>query len=170
MWKNLTIVIGLLALLTLNACQRKCGDANCSDHGFCNDGECLCEKWYSGDSCELLFNRNYEGVYYGEYTYENGMRMRSLDSAVFAADVFIPNRLIEEYKGFYLYFETDSTLSIPEQTIRTPEDTLTIIGSGRYDVSTIQFEYQVLSGEGELPENGGEDSKEVRFSGTLVER
>ncbi len=154
-------IVTVSSALALTSCNRSC-ETDCNGRGFCYESECLCDKWYSGESCELSFNRNYAGVYYGEASYQNGTRIRTADSIVLSAHPTIPNRL-EEASGYHLILETDSTLTIPLQQVVADDDTFRIEGEGRHQVGVISFEYHRFSTD-------SEPMGMVGFSGELVDR
>jgi hypothetical protein len=146
----------LIVVLTLGACKDNCRRISCENDSFCYDGTCICSKWYSGDKCQLLFNRNYEGVYTGEST-QGG---RSISSTItLGADAEIPNRMYLTESNLYLEFETDSTFVIPEQDLVVINDTLSIYGDGMYTSDHIEFTY----GQAEDGDHG------VTYSSVLVE-
>jgi len=135
----------LLALASLSICG--CGDScrkiNCQNGGYCYDNACICEKWYSGDDCQLLYNRNYEGSYEG-MSIESGRSVAK--EIIVIADPNIPNRLRMQ-SGIYFDLETDSSFLIPQQEFKYDSLYITIIGEGRYDIGFIEFSY----GEQENP-------------------
>ena len=120
------------------------------NNGNCYEGECICEKWYSGDQCELLFNRNYDGVFVGSYGSGNTLMPRRQDSIIVEADATIPNRLNIQ-NGFYYELLTDSSLVIPSQTVYESDAVVRFEGSGEYKSDWIRLEYKrttsVASGE-----------------------
>jgi hypothetical protein len=139
MTKQLFIVLFALATFSVS-CNKQCRKTDCHENGRCYEGECLCEKWYSGDECELLFNRNYDGIYKGSYRQQEGLFGRIEDSIIVDADQTIPNRLMVDQR-FYYDIISDSSLIIPAQTIYTESDTLIVEGIGRYDADWIRLEY-----------------------------
>ncbi|MEX2596376.1 MAG: hypothetical protein WEC59_05535 [Salibacteraceae bacterium] len=162
MVKKIIIVLGLIfGALSFESCNNACRDKQCINESFCSDGECLCKKWYSGESCELLFNRNFSGTYYGTFNVENGSRMRTTDSIVVQNDPIIPNRLYVEDR-YYFDLENDSSLIIPEQKVYG-EDTFTISGDGKHDVNHLELYYTKSYVDGTA-------STEVSFIGDRVEK
>ncbi|MCO4806593.1 hypothetical protein OAA53_02255 [Salibacteraceae bacterium] len=146
----------LIVVSTLGACKDNCRRISCENDSYCYDGACICSKWYSGDKCQLQFNRNYEGLYTGEAT-QGG---RSVASTItLEADKDIPNRMYFTETALYLEFETDSTFTIPEQDLVVINDTLIVYGDGMYTSDHIEFSY----GQAEESEHG------TTYSSVLVE-
>ena len=75
--RNLLSVL-FVTIITFG-CNSNCKDVGCNDAGYCYDGACICDKWYSGESCSLLFNRHYEGTYISE---ANQMARIGIDSLI----------------------------------------------------------------------------------------
>lgn len=162
------LIISLAIVGLFNACSNRCAADDCNNRGFCYEGECLCDKWYSGQHCDLAFNRNYAGVYVGEAFYANGGRMRNTDSLILEASQVFPNRL-HEPEGMYLILENDSALIIPSQRIIQSGDTFWIEGTGRHEVGSINIEYtrySEINSEAQVTTPVGL----IRFSGSLIER
>lgn len=137
--RSLFNTLFIVAAASLAVACGKCRDADCHNDGFCSEGECICQKWYSGESCDLEYNRNYVGTYYGTYEYSNGIEYRSIDSIV-VREGEGPNMLILE-SGLNLEFVTDSTLLVPEQILNTTNATYSIEGEGVYSINFLSFEY-----------------------------
>lgn len=114
-----------------------CRKSKCQNDGYCYDGECICEKWYSGDDCQLLYNRNYEGRYKG-VSYEDGRSVTKEINVI--ADLILPNRLHLQ-SGIYYDLETDSSFVIPAQSYTYNSDTITIVGDGHYDTGFISYSF-----------------------------
>lgn len=114
-----------------------CRKLNCQNESYCQQGECFCGKWYSGEDCSLFFTRNYSGKYYGIIDSAN----RSIaDTINIEADDQIPNRLILE-TGIYAEFENDSQLIIPTQLLAFSTDTIPVQGSGSYKNDVLEIHY-----------------------------
>ncbi|MEZ4722574.1 MAG: hypothetical protein R2813_11935 [Flavobacteriales bacterium] len=141
----LTSLLLLATLYTLESCGDSCRRTNCGDSGYCYEGQCICTKWYSGERCQLLFNRNYEGQYFGDDEGVHGPKSLELN---LEADQEIPNRMIVDY-GFYMEFETDSTLTIPVQSLVLDKDTLVINGVGEYSLETLNLRFAEVKSDGE---------------------
>ena len=139
MTKQIFTVLFALATFSLS-CNKQCRKTNCHENGRCYEGECICEKWHSGDECELLFNRNYDGIYKGSYRKQEGLFGRIKDSIIVDADPTIPNRLIVDQRFFYDII-SDSSLIIPAQRVFAGTHTLIVEGIGRYDSDWIRLEY-----------------------------
>lgn len=145
--------IGLLFLaLMFTACDNGCASLDCKHDGSCYEGQCLCTKWYSGEECQLQFNRNYEGVYVG--TYSEGDRSQ-LDNLEVEAHYNVPNRMVLP-NGVYFEFVDESLLVIPRQQFFHDDDTLTIEGGGNYSSEALHFFFGLDSDSDSL----------VSFSGT----
>lgn len=160
MLKQFLFALVAMAFMSLQSCDRQCRKMDCENDGRCHEGECLCEKWYSGDLCELFFNRNYAGVYEGSYLNNGAMVYRFQDSVVIEADENIPNRLhVDEL--FYYDVISDTALIIPEQSFFEDQIQYTVKGSGFYRVGWIQLEYTKASGDSIAP-----PEQNVLFTGT----
>lgn len=160
-------VFGIILVLNLSSCSNRCKNVECNNQGICYEGECLCEKWYSGTDCSLSFNRNYAGVYYGEFLYENGQRLRTLDSLELIASETRPNRLMH-MNGLYMDFDSDSTLVIPMQRVIEETDTFYAAGSGKHISGRIYFSYSHYNDY--RPESATNYNRITTFSGELVRR
>ncbi|NQV52602.1 MAG: hypothetical protein HQ500_05430 [Flavobacteriales bacterium] len=158
---KLVHIVATLALFFAASCNNPCRKLDCQNEGFCNDGECICQKWFAGEECELKFNRNYTGTYYGIYEVENGVQLRTSDSLHLKAGD-LPNELITE-KGLSLHFESDTTLLIPEQTSSTSTNSFEYQGSGVYRADYILIEYTERNSE-----TGVEH--QVRFEGVRIRK
>lgn len=124
----------LMLLMQLASCGDRCR-SGCENNSYCHEGECICTKWYSGEQCQLLYNRNYEGEFLGEKREAE----RSEQNRIYiSADEEIPNRIYIE-SGLYLEFETDTSLVIPVQIFRIDSDTHVVTGSGNYSLNHIEF-------------------------------
>ncbi|MEQ9187693.1 MAG: hypothetical protein RLP15_08145 [Cryomorphaceae bacterium] len=154
-----TYFLLLASFLFAFSCKNACRNLDCQNEAICSDGECICQKWYAGDECELKYNRNYTGTYYGIYDVSNGNQFRSSDSLTLTAGE-MPNELHVQ-QGFHLLFETDSTLIIPEQVVETPIGTYHYSGTGVYRADYLQIHYEVLD-----TENG--HIEKVSFEGERV--
>ncbi len=146
MWKQFIFALVAVAFMPLQSCDRQCRKMDCENDGRCHEGECLCEKWYSGDLCELFFNRNYVGVYEGSYLNNGPMVYRFQDSVVIEADENIPNRLHVD-GNFYYDIVSDTALNIPEQSFLEDEIKYTVEGNGFYRVGWIRLEYTKTSND-----------------------
>lgn len=134
-------------MLTVFGCNN-CRKLECENGAECFEGDCLCEKWYSGEKCGLTFSRNYAGEYYGIIDSAD----RSLaDTISFLSVEDIPNRLLIE-TGVYAEFENDSQLIIPTQLFALQNDTIPIAGFGsvKDDLLSIQYSNQYESTRGVL--------------------
>ena len=134
-------ILSFLLGLGLGACNDFCKETNCNDNGYCYEGACICDKWYSGEECDLMFNRNYEGMYVTE---ASPLSRMGADTLNIVAHSSIPNQVYAN-AGPYLEFVTDSTLVIPVQRIYSDSNWLTIEGKGKYGLDFIQFEYGLES-------------------------
>lgn len=123
-----------------------CRKLDCQNGAQCYEGECLCEKWYSGESCDLTFSRNYAGAYYG--IIDSADRSYA-DTISFLSVQDIPNRLLIQ-TGIYAEFENDSQLIIPTQLLNYNNDTIPVQGFGsvREDLLSIQYSNQYESPRG----------------------
>lgn len=151
----------LMASFAWSSCQDSCRNLECGNGGYCYEGECICPKWYSGKKCDLLFNRNYEGLYEGTYADHE----RSYPTELFIEADPIPNRL-NLPTGVYMEFETDSTLVIPLQSVVDNQDTFLVMGEGSIALEVIDFTYR----EQQDTEGGHVTSgRAYSFTGTRVE-
>lgn len=110
---------------------------DCRNGGECFEGKCVCAKWFSGEECQLQYNRNYEGSYIGTYTDADRTAVETL---LITADREIPNRLILP-SGVYIEFVDEEVLTIPRQQLIEGEETIIVEGSGTYSTDRIQFSY-----------------------------
>lgn len=154
----------MLLILALSGCGDSCKRLNCENGSYCHEGECICAKWYSGDECQLFYNRNYEGDYVGEYTYPEEQNRALPDIVTLTADEHIPNR-VGLSTGIYLEFETDSTLVIPLQSV-VDYDTLVLSGEGKYGHDFLEFTYYVQPESSNNPALPG--PRVVQFKGMRV--
>jgi hypothetical protein len=134
-------LISLFAVIGVSACKDSCRKSHCENVSYCYNGECICAKWYSGDKCQLFFNRNYEGLYEGRET--EGVRSTAVQYFL-AADEKLPNRMNLEFE-IYLDFDSDSTLVIPVQKFVDGKDTNWISGKGAYGIDFIAFQFGVFN-------------------------
>ncbi len=142
MSKYLTIFI---VCLSLQSCDRQCTNTECFNNGSCYEGQCLCEKWYSGDQCELMFNRNYDGVYLGSFSTSSASLMSErLDSIVVIADDNIPNRLNIE-NSFYYELVSDTSIIIPSQRFYRSNELVQVEGYGSYNSELIKLSFIKMS-------------------------
>lgn len=96
-----------------------------------------------------MFSRNYEGQYQGNDAGTHGSAKLELG---LTADEDIPNRMIVDY-GFYLEFETDSTLIVPVQSLNLGNDTVTIQGLGEYSLESLSIRFAEIKSEGLLSDD-----------------
>lgn len=155
---SMTVWLGFLA----SSCQDSCRQLECDNGGYCHEGECVCPKWYSGKTCQLQFNRNYEGTYRGSFS--DHERSFAKEIAV-EADPLIPNRL-NLPSGVYLEFETDSTLLIPLQSVVEDNDTVIVLGQGSFKMSVLQYKYEV---QNDAPDGLQPTGTSFSFSGERIE-
>lgn len=129
----------LTCMSLVMGCQNLCKNADCGDAGYCHEGECICEKWYAGDACEIPFNTTFEGAFEGK---ANGSS-RSIASMTLhvVASKDVPNRLQIEEFDVYFDFETDSTLIIEPQTIEVAGRATVVAGIGNYNLDHIDLEW-----------------------------
>lgn len=146
MLKQFVFALVAVAFMSMQSCDRQCRKMDCQNDGRCHEGECLCEKWYSGDLCDLFFNRNYAGVYEGSYRNSGAVVFRFQDSAVIKVDENIPNRL-HVNDLFYYNIISDTALIIPEQSFLEDEIKYTVEGSGFYRIGWIRLEYTKTSND-----------------------
>jgi hypothetical protein len=157
---NKIISIVAVCLVMLSSCDRQCKKTECVNGGTCYEGECICEKWYSGDQCELFYNRNFDGVFVGSYGTGNSLLPRRLDSIIVVADATIPNRLNIQ-NSFYYELVSDSSLIIPTQTVYSADHVIRIEGTGKYKTDWIRLEYFQTSSDA-----NGENTQTIIFSGS----
>lgn len=140
--------------MSLESCDRQCKKTECFNNGDCYEGECICEKWYSGDQCELFYNRNFDGVFVGSYSSGEALLPRRQDSIVVEADAAVPNRLNIQ-TSFYYELISDSVLIIPMQAFYESDTLIRIEGSGQYNSDWLRLEYKRTSSTeyGELEES-----------------
>lgn len=131
---------------------------NCLNDAYCIEGECFCQPWYSGEDCSLMFNRNYEGEFKGEYE-ESGLRGTSTLS--FTPDPEKPNRIWLE-GDIYFDFLNDSLLVIPTQTVVAEPVSQRYEGRGKYDLNHISFEYTMIL------QNEDRSEVQLTFEGTRL--
>jgi hypothetical protein len=130
-------LIFLISSIITVGCNNLCKDNDCNDTGYCYDGACICDKWYSGEDCSLQFNRHYEGEYRAEV---DAQALLTMDSLRILAHHSIPNR-IYTLNGPYMDFVTDSTLIIPEQDFLIDSNWILIRGSGKFDPNHLQYSF-----------------------------
>ena len=148
-------------MFTWQGCNNPCRTLECENDGFCHEGECICQKWYSGDHCELKFNRNYAGKYYGRMVEANGAELRTNDTIELLA-AYNPNVLITSM-GFDVEFDSDSSIVIEEQIVNTSNSNFEVEGTGKYDVDFILLDYSRKD-----TESGHVTT--VRFEGNRIEK
>ena len=104
------LVISIL-LLSLGACD-PCRNIDCGEHGDCSQEYCVCDDWWTGESCSELVLRQYEG----DYQFTDSCFPETIVRVEFlSADFDRPNRLsLDEY---YFEFDSDSTFKIPVQRV-----------------------------------------------------
>lgn len=134
------IILTIISFLTISAFYscNQCNKVDCQNGGLCSNGACLCEKWYSGENCGLLFNRNYDGNYYGKI---NSTDRNEHGVLKVFSDTIVPNRIVLD-NGVYLEFQNDSQLVIPTQILALYNDTLPIVGSGEFKNDSLIFSYE----------------------------
>ncbi len=137
MLKNWHYFLFILSSVLTLGCNNLCKENGCNDKGYCYDGACICDKWYSGEDCSLQFNRHYEGDYIAEL--DERARV-SIDSLKILVHHSIPNR-IYALNGPYMDFVTDSTLMIPEQEVLIDSNWMTVVGSGKFNLNHLQFRF-----------------------------
>jgi|GEM_PF-2333623 len=147
-----TLIGGMLGLLMLagigTSCRNQCKQVVCENESACYDGECLCARWYSGETCELPFNRNYAGEYTLTFSGDGAGRLQHIQ--VIAADEEVPNRMHLISEGIYFDFENDSLIVIPEQNVYYNEEVAMVSGSGEFTLSSIELKYAVEYGEASI--------------------
>ena len=131
----------LFVTIVTFGCNSNCKDVGCNDAGYCYDGACICDKWYNGESCSLLFNRHYEGTYISE---ANQMARIGIDSLIIQPDQNIANR-ITSLNGPFMDFVTDSTLAVPLQEIYINSQLISIQGKGKFGSDFISFDLKGLA-------------------------
>jgi len=137
-----TLILYLFLGVMSQSCFDQCRKVDCNNSGYCYDGACICDKWYSGENCDLRFNRNYEGLFQSSMDL---MARNEIDTIRFFAHQSIPNRVYTT-GGLQIDFETDSTLIIPVQELIIDSMQFSIEGSGQFGLDFYEIEYG-LSGE-----------------------
>lgn len=137
-----TLILCLFLGVMSQSCFDQCRKVDCNNSGYCYDGACICDKWYSGENCDLRFNRNYEGLFQSSMDL---MARNEIDTIRFFAHQSIPNRVYTT-GGLQIDFETDSTLIIPVQELIIDSMQFSIEGSGQFGLDFYEIEYG-LSGE-----------------------
>lgn len=136
------LILCLFFGVMTQSCFDQCRKVDCNNSGYCYDGACICDKWYSGERCDLMFNRNYEGLYQSN---TDLMARNEMDTIRFFAHQSIPNRVYTS-GGLQIDFETDSTLIIHEQRLLIDSMAFSIEGSGKVGLDFYEIEYG-LKGE-----------------------
>lgn len=150
--------ITVALLLVFSGCNNKCKELNCQNGADCYDGDCNCQKWFSGESCQLRFNRNYEGEYAGKEI-SHGRSMN--ETWEIRADGNVPNRMYMPNDA-YFEFDSDSTFIIPRQAIEETGETIFIEGSGTYSLEEIWMSYTLEYSSGMVLQK--------QFTGTRVDQ
>lgn len=135
--KAVHLITLFISGLSLIGCNNLCKNIDCNEAGYCYDGACICDKWYSGEECDLMFNRHYQGLYIAEANENNRIKMDSLNVTY---DEVIPNRLITDL-GVYIDFVTDSTLVVPVQEVYIDSMMTIVEGSGKFGPNFLKFEF-----------------------------
>lgn len=161
MWRNGFYIALLCMMGFVQGCSNPCRTQACENDGFCHEGECICQKWYSGEHCELKFNRNYAGKYFGRMVVENGMALRTNDTIELLA-AYEPNVLITSM-GFDVVFDSDSSIIIAPQVVSTSDASYEVEGSGKYEVDYIELDYSWLNRD-------TDQIQRVRFEGSRIEK
>ena len=136
--RGLATIIYVIGLIFGTISCSPCRNLECDNGGYCQDGECLCLKWYSGESCQLMYNRHFEGVYIGQIDSSSRTIQSSLE---ILSDDEIPNRINVSETGVFLEFSNDSQLVIPTQLIVHQLDTIAISGEGTFKDEELSFHY-----------------------------
>jgi len=152
MGQNLALrIIYFTLILIIYGCGDQCRKVDCRDNGSCFEGACICDKWYSGDSCQLAYNRNYEGVYVGVETKEGISNKTEL--VVKSSDDYANRLLIVD--GIYFEFFNDSIISVPLQSVLSDSGEILVKGQGISSEGEIDFWYDIQTGT-EDPLKSGE--------------
>ncbi len=137
------------------SCDNGCNSIECENAVTCHEGECVCAKWYTGDRCQLQYNRNYEGEYVGTFSSAERSQVENL---IIEADEEIPNRMILPMGVFFDFIDEES-LVIPRQQLVDQADTFVIEGEGTYSTDALDFSYS----------NSANAKEMVSFSGKRVD-
>ncbi|GAB5540126.1 MAG: hypothetical protein Salg2KO_22290 [Salibacteraceae bacterium] len=109
---------------------------DCGDNGYCLEGECVCDKWYSGPECRAAYNKDFEGEYFGTKTVATRGIQRSF---TLEADRIVPNRMEIVEANIHLEFDSDTSFIIPLQGLIWEGDSLWVAGRGSYETEAIRF-------------------------------
>lgn len=62
--KKLLMAFAVLSMGIFASCD-KCKDVDCNNGGTCDDGDCTCAAYYSGEKCDTEVRAKYAGDYNG---------------------------------------------------------------------------------------------------------
>jgi len=127
----------IISLGLLTSCD-KCNDVTCFNGADCDDGECICGDWYSGESCETKVIEVYEGLYAGgmscSWYSPYIMRFEGVPSE--DNEMTIEDASAGVGRIYNAVFTNESNFNIPSQIVSDNGfETLVASGSGSFQSS-----------------------------------
>ena len=112
--KTLTLAIASMGMFALASCEQDpCADTNCGANGLCDDGTCVCEIYYEGESCETEMREKFEGTYTGRFT--SGNNLLEVPSLTFSRDLLDVSKIVFNEGKNYMIITSSTEAELPEQ-------------------------------------------------------
>ena len=138
----------LLSAIIFSSCD-KCKDVSCFNDGECEDGECVCSEWYSGESCETKIIEEYEGSYAGvmSCSWYNPYYFRFIDISGEDNEMTIEDQSnIGSFRSYRAVFTSERNFDIPSQPISSGSfESLRASGSGSFQNSGLVMNITISS-------------------------
>lgn len=124
----------LISLGLFSSCD-KCKDVTCFNGADCEDGECICGDWYSGENCETKVIEAYEGLYAGSMScsWYSPYIMRFVDVPSKDNEMTIEDASLGSYRVYNAVFTNEYNFNIPSQVVSSNAfETVRASGSGSF--------------------------------------
>jgi len=141
------LVILLISLGLFSSCD-KCKDISCENGGDCEDGECICGDWYTGDNCETKIVEAYEGLYSGTMTcsWYSPYIMRFADVPSEDNEMTIEDLSVGNYRVYNAVFTSENQFNIPSQIVSNNGfETVRASGSGTFRSSGLEMSITITN-------------------------
>jgi len=144
------IILPLFLLLFAFGCKDACKDVSCENGGSCDDGDCTCATWYSGDECTDRVSDKFEGTYEGEKDCGPN-QISSTNMSVINGDAATELRLIFG-RDLEAQLVDEQSFDVPLQTFPFGSLTTTYSGSGKqtgtgFEIDLTEIVVQTIFGD-----------------------
>lgn len=139
-----------------------CENVDCSNHGNCSDGNCLCDSGYEGSNCGIETRAKFLGTYLGLQEFKKGPSTITAAGFPFTLSADSKGVLhIAFSKGFYATLDGNSgNLTFPNQKWGTAQEFSVTSGHGTVSQTSLSVEIN-----GNDAADGGK-AYTLKFNGT----